>query len=1010
MPTVSLPMYLVDETAAAHGDLLSSLATQLGDGDGLAQACLTAAQASSEVKRLAADQHTCETLWGDHGLVLTQMCGLGQYDSTLTSEPRIHLATPDYSARGCGRGTYLAWIVVRTADEQEGTYTCLSDLSGARVAVNHLESYSGCIGLRAAVALLEPRAVAPLLFFHQQAVVTGSHRLSMEAVRDGKADCASIDCVTWAMLGRVCPEAVAGLSIIGCTPSAPAPPFVTAATQPPHVRQRLRKALRATMTREGDGAVGGAQAAVLDALMIRGVVLAQDHAAEADGGDDGDARRRKRLKAHGVGPSGEGGVAATAAECARKGPREGPRALAADDLSASAIDGERFAFLRGLAARVPLGDRAEWSAAASGAHFWARLDASGYTFPICGGSVAAQRWLDRGMLLVWGFNMEEAVRCFRAALDVDADCALAHWGMALALGVNYNKVRLTHAEMRVAASHIAQAAALAHPLACAPDAARDAVRTARLVRTLQARLAPVAQLGGASDDEPVAEETHAALNAAYERELRGLLSDAQLEAQLEGSAGDDGRGDGHGDGRGAGHGDGRGAASALAVLVEVSALFAEGMMTPRAWRLWPADGTAPASEVVEARNALELALTQRSHARHPGVAHFYVHLMEAAPHSQVDRATHAAAMLRSQWPATGHLLHMASHIDMHLGHYAAAVRTGERAVHADEVYALHSAKGRDCYYYTYRNHHAHQLCWAAMLAGNLAATASAADRIVADTPRALFDLHLEFQEPLHALPWHVDMRFGRWAALLRRALPAEPQTFRVTLATAHWARALAFSALGEIESATQEQALFHAALDLVPASRYIHNVTSRAALAVGRALLDGELAYRQRKYPRAFGALRRATQLEDALPYDEPWGWMTPTRHALGALLLERAAAAAADSRRAADAGQAAQLAHESASCRAEAEATFRADLQRYPNNLWALTGLRDCIRARQPQAAAGGIPPGDAGRQDELGGEGELSAVEARLARALSGCDVDVRHSCFCAGMQEATDCCGTG
>ena len=71
-------------------------------------------------------------------------------------------------------------------------------------------------------------------------------------------------------------------------------------------------------------------------------------------------------------------------------------------------------------------------------------------------------------------------------------------------------------------------------------------------------------------------------------------------------------------------------------------------------------------------------------------------------------------------------------------------------------------------------------------------------------------------------------------------------------------------------------------------TRYLFNNTCQDILAVAGAMLDGELEYRHGNFDEAFGHLRRAIALDDALPYDEPWGWMQPTRHALGALLLEQ--------------------------------------------------------------------------------------------------------------------------
>jgi hypothetical protein len=83
--------------------------------------------------------------------------------------------------------------------------------------------------------------------------------------------------------------------------------------------------------------------------------------------------------------------------------------------------------------------------------------------------------------------------------------------------------------------------------------------------------------------------------------------------------------------------------------------------------------------------------------------------------------------------------------------------------------------------------------------------------------------------------------------------------------------------------------LLRSAIERVPASRVLHNAQCRTVLKVGLAMLEGELAFRQKNYSLAWKHLRRAGRLEDGLPYDEPAGWMVPTRHALGALSLERA-------------------------------------------------------------------------------------------------------------------------
>ena len=74
----------------------------------------------------------------------------------------------------------------------------------------------------------------------------------------------------------------------------------------------------------------------------------------------------------------------------------------------------------------------------------------------------------------------------------------------------------------------------------------------------------------------------------------------------------------------------------------------------------------------------------------------------------------------------------------------------------------------------------------------------------------------------------------------------------------------------------------------MPETRYLFNNTCLDILAVAAEMLDGEVEYRKGDFDAAFAHLRRSVELDDNLPYDEPWGWMQPTRHALGALLLEQ--------------------------------------------------------------------------------------------------------------------------
>src|SRR5499425_3723810 len=143
-----------------------------------------------------------------------------------------------------------------------------------------------------------------------------------------------------------------------------------------------------------------------------------------------------------------------------------------------------------------------------------------------------------------------------------------------------------------------------------------------------------------------------------------------------------------------------------------------------------------------------------------------------------------------------------------------------------------------------------------------------------------------------------------------------------------YAQTVAHSALGHIAEAEATRAAFIEAKQRVPESRRVHNNTVRDLLEIAHAMLDGELEYRRGNHEVAFAHLRRSVDLDDALPYDEPWGWMQPTRHALGALLLEQGRVE-------------------------EAETVYRADLGldpalpracQHPENVWSLHGFHECL------------------------------------------------------------------
>ena len=172
--------------------------------------------------------------WRDPALLLTQTCG---YPLTHGHADDLSaIAVPDYRAEGCGGGLYRSAFVVRADDPATG----LEDLRGRRVAANGPDSQSGCNALRAAVA-----EIAVGNRFFSDVTWSGAHRLSLAAVREGQADIAAIDGVTFALVGDAAPREVAGLRVLAWSAATPALPYAVRKNLDGDTRARVTDALLA---------------------------------------------------------------------------------------------------------------------------------------------------------------------------------------------------------------------------------------------------------------------------------------------------------------------------------------------------------------------------------------------------------------------------------------------------------------------------------------------------------------------------------------------------------------------------------------------------------------------------------------------------------------------------------------------------------------------------------------------------------------------------------------------
>jgi tetratricopeptide (TPR) repeat protein len=194
-------------------------------------------------------------------------------------------------------------------------------------------------------------------------------------------------------------------------------------------------------------------------------------------------------------------------------------------------------------------------------------DLGTHHYAVSTSSPRAQAYFDQGLRLYYAFNHAESIRAFEEATRLDPECAMCHWGIAIALGPNIN-MPMDPSTEPVAWDAVSRA------LALAPAASP---REQALIRATAARYAPSP---GAS---------RPALDSAWVHALGDVVA----------SFPDD---------------------------LEASTLLAEGMMTLRPWAYWASDGSPqPGTErIVEL-----LTSVIRSNPDHPGGCHFYIHAVEA---------------------------------------------------------------------------------------------------------------------------------------------------------------------------------------------------------------------------------------------------------------------------------------------------------------------------------------------------------------------------------------------
>jgi tetratricopeptide (TPR) repeat protein len=270
-----------------------------------------------------------------------------------------------------------------------------------------------------------------------------------------------------------------------------------------------------------------------------------------------------------------------------------------------------------------------------------------HVHPIQTSNPEAQKYFNQGLALIYGFNHEAAVQSFEKAAQLDPKAAMPWWGMAYALGTNYNMVMDAEQGKRAYAA-----------IQKARELAKDGPEHERAYIEAMAKR----YSNDSKADQPALEKVY-----------------SQAMGELARAYPDD---------------------------LDAATMYAESMMNLNPWKLWSMDGK-PAPGTLEIIDVLESVL--RRDPDHPGANHYFIHAVEASP--TPGRALPSAAKLRTLVPGAGHLVHMPGHIFIRVGDFESAAATNVLAAEADRKYLKMTGNTKGMYGAMYYTHNLHFIAY-----------------------------------------------------------------------------------------------------------------------------------------------------------------------------------------------------------------------------------------------------------------------------------------------------------
>ena len=329
-------------------------------------------------------------------------------------------------------------------------------------------------------------------------------------------------------------------------------------------------------------------------------------------------------------------------------------------------------------------------------------------------SPQAQKYFDQGLRLCYAFNHDEAIRAFREAARLDPSCAMAHWGIAYALGPNVN-------------------------LPVDPAREQEAFGEIQTARTLAAKTTAkerdwIEALAKRYSGDPKA-DLHV-LDQAYADAMKELA--AKYPEDLD-----------------------------------AGTIYAEALLTLHPWDWWSHDGK-PNTGTPEAIAELQRVL--KKSPSHTGANHFLIHAVEESP--APGRAILAANRLAGLAPNAGHLVHMPSHIYLRIGRYKEAVDLNRKAIAVDRAYIeAEKPQGvYPIMYYTHNMHMAYAgMLFEGRSKEAITMARTTASQISPDMLRKMPDMAgMEFWLPV---PYYALARFQKWDEIMSEPGPPPDMRF-----------------------------------------------------------------------------------------------------------------------------------------------------------------------------------------------------------------------------------------